>query len=97
MHPFRSPASWSTSAPTRAWKNWCALVTHEYPQAWTKGDIEYYPVRNEDSEALFTRYRDDADQLSPRVHFGGRLGEYRYYDMHQVVGAALAFCDNVRG
>lgn len=73
------------------------LVTHEYPQAWKKGDIEYYPVRNEDSEALFGRYRDDADQLSPRVHFGGRLGEYRYYDMHQVVGAALAFCDNVRG
>jgi UDP-galactopyranose mutase len=71
------------------------LITHEYPQAWTKGDIEYYPVRNEESEALFERYRDDAEKLSPQVQFGGRLGEYRYYDMHQVVGSALAFCEKL--
>ncbi|SDD24437.1 UDP-galactopyranose mutase [Paraburkholderia lycopersici] len=69
------------------------LITREYPQAWSKGDIEYYPARNPESEALFERYREESEKLAPRVHFGGRLGEYRYYDMHQVVAAALAFCE----
>lgn len=69
------------------------LVTREYPQAWVKGDIEYYPERNAQSEALFEQYREEADKISAKIHFGGRLGEYRYYDMHQVVASALAFCE----
>ena len=68
------------------------LITREYPTAWKKGDIEYYPVRNPPNEALYRRYREEADKLTDRVHFGGRLGEYQYYDMHQIIGAALSLC-----
>jgi UDP-galactopyranose mutase len=46
-----------------------ALITREYPRAWHKGDIKYYPVRNEDSEALFERYCAAAP---PRLHEAGR-------------------------
>jgi UDP-galactopyranose mutase len=67
------------------------LVTHEYPQAWSPGMPEFYPVATEDNQQLFRRYRSRADELSSRLSFGGRLGEYRYYDMHQVIGSALAF------
>jgi UDP-galactopyranose mutase len=70
------------------------LITREYPQEWSKGDIEYYPARNPASEALYEQYREEADALAPAIHFGGRLGEYRYYDMHQVVGSALTFCES---
>ncbi|WP_176079563.1 UDP-galactopyranose mutase [Paraburkholderia tropica] len=71
------------------------LVTREYPAAWERGQIEYYPVNNDTNDGLYQRYRALADALGHKVHFGGRLAEYRYYDMHQIVGAALAFCSRV--
>lgn len=65
------------------------LTSIEYPQDWQPGMIEYYPVITESNNDRYQLYREKADQLSLPVHFGGRLGSFKYYDMHQVVGAAL--------
>ncbi|SAK48894.1 UDP-galactopyranose mutase [Caballeronia arationis] len=71
------------------------LITREYPDAWTVGKTEYYPLNNPSTDMLFRRYRDAAEELAPKIHFGGRLAEYRYYDMHQIVGSALSLCDRL--
>ena len=70
------------------------VITYEYPVAWKKGDEPYYPVNDDRNNGLYRKYRADADK-EPRVIFGGRLGEYRYYDMHQVVAAALDAAERV--
>jgi len=64
------------------------VITREYPADWQPGDEPYYPINDESNMALFQRYRDLAKQ-HPQVTFGGRLAEYKYYDMHQVISAAL--------
>ncbi|MCR4922715.1 MAG: UDP-galactopyranose mutase [Lachnospiraceae bacterium] len=64
------------------------VITREYPKSWKKGDEPYYPMNDEKNNALFAKYRELADK-EERVIFGGRLGEYKYYDMHQVVERAL--------
>lgn len=64
------------------------VITHEYPQEWTNGAEPYYPINDERNDKLFKDYRSLAD-AEKDVIFGGRLAEYRYYDMHQVIGSAL--------
>ncbi len=64
------------------------VVTREYPAAWKKGDEPYYPVNDEKNTLLYERYRELAEK-EKRVIFGGRLGQYKYYDMDDVVEAAL--------
>lgn len=64
------------------------VITREYPAAWAKGDEPYYPMNDERNNALYEKYRRLADK-EERVIIGGRLGMYRYYDMHQVVAEAL--------
>lgn len=64
------------------------VITREYPADWAKGDEPYYPVNNAKNNDLYARYRELA-KTQPNVIFGGRLGQYRYYDMHQVIAAAL--------
>ena len=64
------------------------VITREYPAAWSRGEEPYYPMNDEKNNALYARYRELADQ-EEHVIFGGRLGVYRYYDMHQVVKEAL--------
>lgn len=64
------------------------VITREYPAAWKKGDEPYYPINDERNNALFAKYKELADRES-NVIFGGRLGQYKYYDMHQVVAEAL--------
>lgn len=64
------------------------VITKEYPKEWKPGDEPYYPVNDAKNNALYEKYR----QLSLKeknIKFGGRLGAYRYYDMHQVIEAAL--------
>lgn len=68
-----------------------SLVTKEFPQDYTDHAIPYYPVNDEKNQNLYNKYNDEVKQFS-NVHFGGRLGSYRYYDMHQVIAAALKFC-----
>ncbi|OAU76780.1 UDP-galactopyranose mutase [Lacticaseibacillus rhamnosus] len=67
------------------------VITHEYPANWHKGDEPYYPVNNSENNHLFTEYRELATKETPQVAFGGRLGLYRYYNMDQVIAAALQF------
>ncbi len=64
------------------------VISREYPSEWKKGDEPYYPVNNEKNETLVAKYKEAAENET-NVIFGGRLGEYRYYDMDKVVGAAL--------
>lgn len=65
------------------------LVTTEFPADWRPGLPEFYPVNTEANQDLFRRYERLRDSAALPVTFGGRLGEYRYYDMHQVIAAAL--------
>ena len=64
------------------------IITKEYSKTWKKGDEPYYPVNNDWNNHLYKSYKKLADEQG-NVIFGGRLGHYRYYDMHQVIGAAL--------
>lgn len=65
-----------------------SIITREYPKTWQKGDEPYYPVNNKANNGLFAEYKELAKSQS-NVIFGGRLGQYKYYDMHQVIQAAL--------
>lgn len=64
------------------------VISREYSSEWKPGDEPYYPVNDEKNGALYARYRDLAEQ-EKNVIFGGRLGEYKYYDMDMVIAAAL--------
>ena len=64
------------------------VITKEYPSDWEKGQEPYYPVNNQQNNDLYSQYKKLAQSV-PQVIFGGRLGQYRYYDMHQVIAAAL--------
>lgn len=64
------------------------VITREYPAAWEKGAEPYYPMNDEKNNALYGKYKALAEK-EEGVIFGGRLGMYRYYDMHQVVAEAL--------
>ncbi|HEW1455554.1 TPA: UDP-galactopyranose mutase [Streptococcus pneumoniae] len=64
------------------------IITKEHSKTWEKGDEPYYPVNNDRNNHLYKSYKKLADEQG-NVIFGGRLGHYRYYDMHQVIGVAL--------
>ncbi len=64
------------------------VVTREYPQEWSEGAEPYYPINDAKNDALYRQYKTLAE-AEEKVIFGGRLAEYRYYDMHQVIGSAL--------
>ncbi len=64
------------------------VISREYSVEWTPGNEPYYPVNDEENNQLYEKYRALADR-EPRVIFGGRLGEYRYYDMDKVIEAAF--------
>ncbi|TDB63457.1 UDP-galactopyranose mutase [Arundinibacter roseus] len=64
------------------------VITREYPKEWTTGAEPYYPINDAKNDKLFRQYKELAEQEN-HVIFGGRLAEYRYYDMHQVIGSAL--------
>ena len=64
------------------------VISKEFSSEWKPGDEPYYPVNDENNSALYEKYRALAEKET-KVIFGGRLGEYRYYDMDQVVEAAL--------
>ena len=63
-------------------------ITREYPHEFSQDNEPYYPINNEKNQNLLTKYQELASQM-PHVIFGGRLAEYKYYDMHQVIDAAL--------
>lgn len=63
-------------------------ITKEYPADWKLGDEAYYPVNNDKNQDLYRRYALLAQKES-KVIFGGRLAEYKYYDMDKVISSAL--------
>ena len=60
------------------------VITREYPCEWKEGDEPYYPVNNERNNKLYLKYKELADK-EEKIIFGGRLGEYKYYDMDKVI------------
>lgn len=64
------------------------IISKEYSSEWNLGDEPYYPVNDKKNETLYNKYKELAD-CEKNVIFGGRLGEYKYYDMDQVIEAAL--------
>ena len=64
------------------------VITREYPAEWKQGDEPYYPVNNEKNAEIFKKYQELAEK-EENVIFGGRLADYRYYDMHHVFERAL--------
>lgn len=69
------------------------VVTREYPDEWQEGMEPYYPVKDEKNDTLYQKYRELAKDTG--VYFGGRLGQYRYYDMDDTIEAALALSKTI--
>ncbi|MDE7267091.1 MAG: UDP-galactopyranose mutase [Lachnospiraceae bacterium] len=69
------------------------VVTREYPQKWVRGDEPYYPMNDDKNNSLYAKYKELAEK-EKNVIFGGRLGQYQYYDMDDVIAAALACAKN---
>ena len=65
------------------------VISKEYSSEWTEGSEPYYPVNDEKNNALYLKYKELADKETD-VIFGGRLAEYKYYDMHHIVEKALS-------
>lgn len=73
------------------------VVTFEYPDKWDKSKIPLYPVNDKENSRIFNLYKAAAEKHCKSVIFGGRLAEYRYYDMHQVVGSAISKAKKYEG
>ena len=63
------------------------VVTYEYPQKHTRGKPRYYPVNDKKNNELYQKYKK---MIPPKFIFGGRLAEYKYYDMDQVIASAMS-------
>lgn len=69
------------------------IITKEYPMEWDKTKTPYYPINDDRNTKIYKQYREKADSLDKFI-FGGRLSDYQYYDMHQVIGASLKAVKN---
>ncbi len=72
------------------------VISREYSSEWKPGDEPYYPVNDEKNGKLYEQYKELAAK-EDKVAFGGRLGEYKYYDMDRVIASALDFCEKELG
>ncbi|MBP2058103.1 UDP-galactopyranose mutase [Lactobacillus colini] len=72
------------------------IITREYPAEWKPGDEPYYPVNDDKNNELYAKYKELADK-EDKVIFGGRLGQYKYYNMDQVTAVALDTVDKEFG
>ena len=70
------------------------VISREYSKEWRPGDEPYYPVNDIRNSDLYARYKALADGQE-KVIFGGRLAEYKYYDMHQVIASALELAEKL--
>ncbi|TNR46430.1 UDP-galactopyranose mutase, partial [Escherichia coli] len=68
------------------------VITKEYPKEYEDGDEYFYPVNDKKNNSRYAKYKLLANDLD-NVIFGGRLAEYKYYDMHQVIASALSLVD----
>jgi UDP-galactopyranose mutase len=83
--------------PERTYLPGKTVIVHEYSRNATEDDEPYYPVNTAEDRAKLAKYRDLAkkEAADNRVLFGGRLGTYKYLDMHMAIGSALSMFDNV--
>lgn len=65
-------------------------VSYEYPQEYKRGVEPFYPVNDKENNHKYNQYKSLANELE-NFHFGGRLAEYKYYDMHQIIASALSY------
>ena len=72
------------------------VISREYSSEWKTGDEPYYPVNDEKNGNLYAQYKELAD-AEKKIIFGGRLGEYKYYDMDEVIASALDMCEKELG
>lgn len=72
------------------------VISREYSSEWKLGDEPYYPVNDEKNGALYAEYKKLAEKEEKMI-FGGRLGEYKYYDMDAVIASALELCEKELG
>ena len=72
------------------------IISREYSSEWKAGDEPYYPVNDEKNGQLYAKYKDLADKETG-VIFGGRLGEYKYYDMDTTIASVLNMCEKELG
>lgn len=70
------------------------VITKEYPKQWEVGSEPYYPINDDKNGKLYDKYKEKAEK-EENIIFGGRLAEYRYYDMHNVIEQALRCVDKV--
>ncbi len=70
------------------------VITKEYPKQWEVGSEPYYPINDDKNGKLYEKYKEKAEK-EENIIFGGRLAEYRYYDMHNVIEQALRCVDKV--
>ena len=68
-------------------------ITKEYPEKYSKDKIPYYPINNEKNNYTYNKYKDLNQKNN--IVFGGRLAEYKYYDMHQIIGSAINKADKL--
>ncbi|MCR5458357.1 MAG: UDP-galactopyranose mutase [Acetatifactor sp.] len=71
------------------------VITREYPAEWKRGDEPYYPINDDRNNELFAAYQKLAEK-EKGVLFGGRLGQYRYYDMDKVIASALELVEKIK-
>ena len=65
------------------------VITREYSKEYEEGDEPYYPINDQRNNELYTKYKELADNQT-NVIFGGRLAQYKYFDMHNIIAEALA-------
>ncbi len=81
FHPERSSGAYAPDSGK-------TVIFREYSKTWTRSDEPYYPVNTAEDRSRLAKYRELAQQES-NIIFGGRLGEYAYYDMDQTIASAL--------
>jgi UDP-galactopyranose mutase len=91
--PFTRIHEFKHFHPERTYLPGKTVIVHEYSRFATEDDEPYYPINTAEDRAKLLRYRDLAKQ-EPMVLFGGRLGTYKYLDMHMAIGSALTMFDN---
>lgn len=70
-------------------------ITREYPDDWDETKEAYYPINNDENTLIYSKYKKEIEGMK-NIIFGGRLAEYKYYDMHQVIGSVLHKMDNIK-
>lgn len=65
------------------------IITREYPDDWRIGKESFYPINNDENNNLYNKYLRLTSNINQKTIFGGRLAEYQYYDMHQIIGSAF--------